>query len=150
MLGEVSKGAPKLKLGSAYGCDIFMVPPEKFWLCPAWSASVSNDEADHSVSLATDSIEVVLSDDTKVKLHKYSLVGLKKFHGKPCHLVRPTNVSDSKAFVKDNEKHRIDVCSIVKAVAPKDHNTSKEVAAKAKAAPKSKASSNALYSHILK
>ena len=103
----MTRNTPKVKLGVAFGIDVCMSPPEQHCICPAWSVSVSSDDADHTVELKSEDTEIILFDGSKVKLHAFACVGLASQVGRAVHLVRLPSTSDGRSFVKEYEKAQV-------------------------------------------
>ena len=109
-----SKVAPKcmkLKFGSGWGFDFWMVPPaDGCMMCPAWAVQISNDDADINMDLVIESVELTLFDkETKVKVNRFLLKPLGDAVGKSVALCRKATGDDAKSFVKDVDKLRADM-----------------------------------------
>ena len=150
MLGDVAKNTPRIRLGMCWGTEINLVPPEKYWLCPAWSVNVSSDDADQTVEMKSEDMVITLIDGSQVKLHKFSCVPRALCVGKAVHLVREPTSVDSKHFVRDYERVRTDVYTMIAPFmqsAPAEQGKSKSAT---KGNGKGNAAANAQYAHILK
>ena len=113
----VSKTPPKgqkLKVGSGWGCDFYMVPAICDSLaCPSWCMHVSHDEADATVKLESIQEEVKIFDGSVVKLNRFVATPVSESVGsasedKPLVICRSATEDDGKSFQKDGDKLRAD------------------------------------------